>query len=130
MRAPGLAVALFAITIMVMALASGCATRHLTEDQEIERGKKAAVTAVQSASAWKRVRGERLTQDELKMDVSRVGHRVYVAQMDTVAYRKGESLLIYTVPTGVQFGMHSTFVDVTVRRDTGEVLAMYESFHP
>jgi hypothetical protein len=120
------------LTVFALAI-TGCADlshQNLTLDQEIERGKVAAIAAVDSASTWDHVRGKRLTRQPYKLDATRVRYRFYEAQMDTVSYRQGEPLIIFTVPTGVRYGMHSTFVDVTVRRDTSEVLCMHEFFYP
>jgi hypothetical protein len=121
------------LTVIAVVVFAGCRTvsQSMMVDRQIERGKRAAVAAVQSPSTWRRVRGERLTSCKLTVeDGSGVGHRLYVAEMDTVSYREGETLDIYSVPTGMNFGLHGTFVDVTVRRDNGEVLAMREDFHP
>ena len=124
------ALSLLAASILVL---GGCATHahhNLTLDQSIERGKRAAIAAVESSEMWARVRGERLTRGSYKIDSERVGHRLYEAQVDTTSYRQGEALVIFTVPTGVRFGLHSTFVDVTVRRDTSDIVGMHEYYYP
>jgi len=124
-----------ALTLLAASLfiLGGCTThshQNLTLDQRIERGKRAAISAVESPETWERVRGQRLTHEPYKIDPARVGHRFYETQMDTASYRQGEALVIFTVPTGVRFGLHSTFVDVTVRRDTSDVVGMREYYYP
>jgi len=122
------ALSAFCTTILI-----GCANhsqQKLTAEQEIEHGKKVAVAAVNSQETWARVGAKRLTRGVCTVDATRISHQLYDAQVDTVSYRQGDRLVIFTVWTGLQFGMHSTFVDVAVRRDTFEVVGMQEDFYP
>jgi len=120
------------LTVCVL-MFSGCADQpraNWTLEQKIEHGRKAAIAAVVSPKAWVDVHAKRLSHGSCKIDTKQVRHRMYQAEMDTVSYHQGESLITYTIPTGLRFGMHSTFIDVTMRCATGDIVAMSEYFYP
>ena len=119
--------------ILIHCLVIGCASnsgQKLSTDQEAERAKQVAIAALNSPSAWKRVRAERITKEPFNPDLTRVGSRYYVPEVDTITYRKGERLIIVTVLTGVNYGMHEIFVDVCVSCESFKVVAMKAGWYP
>jgi hypothetical protein len=121
------------VSFLTVLLLAGCANHNsqvFSLEQEIAQGKKTALAAVNSTSAWERVEGRRITGAPLRrVDASQVRYRFYDAKRDAKYFVRPEQLVVYEVPTGLRFGIHSTFIEVAVL-NAREVLGMSESFYP
>ena len=70
---------------------------------------------------WQKVGGKRITQEPLKLDMSRITYELDCDHQDRIEV---------IVPSGGKVGWHSCYVEVAINRTTHQVVSMNEGFWP